>query len=153
MFDQTVNELSKYAMADHKGNVEHISLGELVVWPKKVFKKNQSIDDAARILSEESSTGFSVIGNKGELIGYLSEKDCLKNIFEEELNQSPGGTVGDYMTQEVVSFDYNTPIHTVLAFFVTKSYHTYPVTKDGILVGEVRRRDLLKAFVEKRNLL
>lgn len=149
MFEFTVNELARYTMADHKGGDTKIHLQNIIKYPKVVLTADQDISEAASVIVRERCTGLSVIGANRELLGYLSEKDCLKKIYEEELNQTVRGTVKDYMSKNVFSFTTDTPIYKVLDAFISNNFHTYPVTENGKFVGEVRRRDLLKILLDK----
>ena len=63
------------------------------------FTPETDLFEAINQLLKYRITGAPVIGKSGELVGLLSEADCLKAILtltyhEEEM----GGKVGDYMS-------------------------------------------------------
>ena len=94
-------------------------------------------------------TGAPVIDANGALVGLLSEADCLKAILtltyhEEEM----GGYVGTYMTPEVHTVNHDADIIKVAEEFIHNKRRRLPVVKDGKLIGQISRRDVLRA-VEK----
>lgn len=149
MIESTVNELAKYAMAGHKKGADILKIEDLITNPKKTFHEDQSVFDAVKVLVNDGSNGFAVVDTQGMLKGFLSEKDCLKHIFEDALNESPSGTVGDYMAKDVTTFNLSTTIYTVMNNFITLPFHTYPVVEDGKYIGEIRRKEVLKKLMQR----
>ncbi len=147
MFDSTVNELSKYVMADHTDGNEKLDLLELITFSKKSFHEDQPIHQAAKVLVKEGHSGFPVVNSKGELVGFLSEKDCLCHIFDDALNKMPSGKVKDYMSKELITVTPTTALYKVVEYFISKPFHSYPVLDEGKYVGYIRRKDLLKALI------
>ena len=53
------------------------------------LKPGQDIYEAAKFLSKEKITGAPVLDEDKKLIGFLSEKDCLKHAFDAKYNSLP----------------------------------------------------------------
>jgi CBS domain-containing protein len=149
MFNSTVNELNKYVMENHTEGVEGLALIDLVSFSKNSFHEDQSIFEAAKLLSKKNNSGFPVVNNRGEVVGFLSEKDCLRHLFDDSLNKMPSGKVSDYMTKNVVSFDLQTSIHKVLESFIREPFHCYPVLDGKKYIGVVQRRTMLDALLKR----
>lgn len=110
------------------------------------FTPDTDLFQAINQLLEHRITGAPVICKDGKLVGLLSEADCLKAILtltyhEEEM----GGRVGDYMSPEVYTINHDADIIAVAEDFITNGRRRLPVVKDGKLVGQISRRDVLRA--------
>lgn len=111
------------------------------------FKPDMDIQEATRSLLKNNISGAPVVNDDGDLVGVLSEHDCLKLILDGQYNQRPSGvgTVADYMSTEVRSLDVSTTISEAAYRFVNGHFRRFPITEDGRLVGQISRRDILKA--------
>jgi CBS domain-containing protein len=58
------------------------------------------------------------------------------------------GTVAEYMHTEVKTVDAEKNIVDVAMMFIDDDYRRYPVIKDGRLVGQISRRDVLRALAD-----
>ena len=76
----------------------------------------------------------------------LSEKDCLKVALSAGYHGEWGGRVTEYMTPEVETVDADTSILDVARKFIEGRFRRFPVVKDNRLVGQISRRDVLKAL-------
>lgn len=117
---------------------------------KKVisFYADLSIYEAMHTLLKHRISGAPVVNENSELIGVLSEGDCLKEIikgrYDNELYLT--GTVGDHMTKEVVSIDPTMTILDAANLFLRRKYRRFPVVKEGKLIGLLTKSDLLRAI-------
>ncbi|BBB27229.1 CBS domain-containing protein [Amphritea japonica] len=110
------------------------------------FTPETDLFEAINLLLQYRITGAPVISQEGELVGLLSEADCLKAILtltyhEEEM----GGRVGDYMSPEVYTIAYDADIISVAEEFINNGRRRLPVVKNGKLIGQISRRDVLRA--------
>ena len=92
-------------------------------------------------------SGAPVLSEKGELIGILSEKDCLKIIVDRAYHNHPNqkSTVKDYMSREVATVDIDKDVAEVANMFLSSNFRRFPVVENGKLKGQVSRRDVMKA--------
>ena len=105
------------------------------------------IHDAIQILLDQRITGAPVVDKKENLVGILSEKDCLRTIAHGAYSEVPvGGKVEDYMTKKVDTIHPDLDIFTVADRFLNCSYRRLLVVEDKKLVGQITRRDLLRAI-------
>lgn len=113
------------------------------------FKPQTDLFEAINKLIDHRITGAPVVDEQGNLVGLLSEADCLRAILtltyhEEEM----GGIVGDYMVEEVHTIDYEADIIKVAEEFINNRRRLLPVVKNGKVVGQISRRDVLRAVEE-----
>ena len=110
------------------------------------FTPETDIHRAVDILLTRRISGAPVVDEQGRLVGILSKKDCLRMAFSSSYHKEPGGTVSDYMTQDVQTVEAAADIVQVAEIFVKGPYRRYPVTDDGRLVGQISRHDILQAI-------
>jgi len=109
-----------------------------------VLRDDQDILDALRLLVENQLSGAPVVDALGELVGMLTERDCLRIALEAGYYSAISGTVADFMSVDVRTVDANTPTIEVAELFVNCRYRRLPVLEDGRLIGIIARRDVLR---------
>lgn len=111
-----------------------------------VLSPGTAILEAASQLVEKRISGAPVVDQTGNLVGVLSEKDCMRIALHAGYHSEVAGTVAEYMHRDVKTVDAERNIVDVAMMFIEDEYRRYPVTKDGRLVGQISRRDVLKAL-------
>lgn len=104
--------------------------------------------EAILLLLKHQISGMPVVGDRGELVGILSERDCLKTLVQAQYHELPTATVGDLMTTEMRTVSPNTNILEVAELFLDNSFRRLPVLDEGCLVGQISRCDVLRAIRE-----
>lgn len=104
--------------------------------------------DAMKLLLEKRISGAPVVDSKGRLVGMLSKKDCLKVALNASYFQEWGGAVRDCMTTPVETLDEDIDIVEAASRFLASPYRRFPVLREGRLIGQISRADLLRALVE-----
>ena len=110
------------------------------------FRPDTPITEAIDTLIKKSLLGVIVVDDDGNLLGILSEKDCLKVMLQDTYYGTPGGTVGDYYHKVTDVIDSEASLITVAEIFLKNPFRRLPVVDNGKLVGQITRRDLLKGF-------
>lgn len=111
-----------------------------------ILSPSMPILDAARQLVERRISGAPVLDKQGNLVGLLSEKDCMRIALHAGYHSEAAGAVAEYMHKEVKTVDADRSIVDVAMMFIDDGYRRYPVMKDGRLVGQISRRDVLRAL-------
>lgn len=106
------------------------------------------INRAMKVLLDRAVSGAPVIDGKGELIGVLSQKDCLKAALNASYYQEWGGAVADYMSKVVETLEADLDIVAAAERFLGSNYRRFPVMLEGRMVGQISRADLLQALVD-----
>ena len=111
---------------------------EVIVRPKML------ILEAVSLILDNKQTGAPVIDENGHLVGFLSEKDCLKfNLDMKYYNDCPG-KVDHYMSTKLLTLSPTDSLIHVVELFLKHNFQVYPVTThDNHFVGIVSRRQIL----------
>lgn len=110
------------------------------------FSPDMEVLDAIDRLLEHRLSGAPVVDGSGCLVGYLSEKDCLKVALNATYYEQPGGPVSQFMTRQVKTLDADSSLADAVELFVAEPYRSYPVIDGPRLVGQLTRREALLAL-------
>ena len=111
------------------------------------LRPDTDIQDAVSFLLDKRVTGAPVVNEANELVGILSEKDCLKLLaLGDDGHAPPSGTVADYMTSNVTSIPPRMNIYFAAGMFLNDHVRRFPVVEGGKLVGAITRFDILRAI-------
>ncbi len=99
--------------------------------------------EALDFLVAKKVAGVAVIDETGKLVGFLTEKDCLRlQVTSHEYNMT-GRTVGDIMSGINATLQPDNDILTAAMVFLGCNFATLPVTDGDKLVGSITRRDMV----------
>jgi CBS domain-containing protein len=112
------------------------------------FKPEQSIDKVVSTLIYKGISGGPVTDNSNNLVGIISEGDCLKQIIKGKYNNEPNlnGTVEDHMVKNVKTLKPDNTILEAATAFLEQRIRRFPVLDNGKLVGQISQRDVMKAI-------
>lgn len=111
-----------------------------------VLRPEATVFSALRTFTKLRISGAPVVNASDDLVGILSELDCLRELSSNEFydtDQFEEQLVGDLMTTAMHTIDASLDIYSVAGFFVSKGVRRLPVLEGGRLVGQVSRRDVL----------
>ena len=97
-------------------------------------------------MSPPRIAGAPVVNDQGDLIGMLSELGCLKIALNAGYYGDWGGPVADYMTPNVETVDAQMSIIDLAQKFLDSGFRRFPVLRNNRLVGQISRRDVLRAL-------
>lgn len=112
------------------------------------FKPEMDVLDAVHVLVEKRIAGAPVVDDEGSLIGMLSELDCMKIALNAGYHGDWGGPVADYMTVDTQTVDAEMSIVDLAQVFVESRFRRFPVMQNNRLVGQISRRDVLRALAK-----
>ena len=104
-----------------------------------------NVVEAMEMLLNSQVSGAPVVDAEGQLVGVLSEADLLHVIIQDSYYDESVGIVADYMKAPVDTVDANLDIYTLAQKFTEEHRRRYPVVSNGKLVGQISRRDVLRA--------
>ncbi|WP_028876208.1 CBS domain-containing protein [Teredinibacter turnerae] len=117
-----------------------------------IFSPETDIYEAIQVLVERRVTGGTVLNDQGEVVGIVSELDCLKAVIQTGYYGEGGGTVADFMFAGNIQFmDDHANIVDAAQKLLASGRRRMPVRKDGKFLGQVSARSLLMAFVAAVN--
>ncbi len=134
-------------MKENKKKIVHETASDYMTTNVITFKADQEIMDVTEKIIQKKISGAPVVNDNGEIIGVITEKDCLRVIYDEKYhNLFPNkGKVTNYMSKEVVTVNHNIKINELASLFMKSNFRRYPVLRNGKMVGIISRRDVLKA--------
>jgi CBS domain-containing protein len=118
--------------------------------PVKV-RGEDNVLDAMQVIIDNKISGVCVVDEEGNLVGILSELDCLRAVLGAIYNNSGIGLVRDHMaTDNLVVAHPNEDIVDVAQDMLLKNKRRRPVVEDGKLIGQITCRQLLTAVKKFR---
>ena len=114
------------------------------------FKPEQSVEEVIDGLIKNKISGGPVINDNNELIGIISEGDCIKQISESRYYNAPtqDSLVENHMIKNVETIDGNLNIFDAANKFLSAKRRRFPIVEDGKLVGQISQKDILKAAMQ-----
>ena len=114
------------------------------------FTPDQSIESVMESLIKHRISGGPVINEKRELIGIISEGDCIKQISESRYYNMPmqDQTIEKHMALNVETIDGNMNIFDAANKFLNAKRRRFPIVENGKLVGQISQKDVLKAAMK-----
>lgn len=111
------------------------------------FSPEQSIQDVIEIIIDKKISGAPVLDHNRKLVGIISEKDCLRIIVDHAYHNLPMSDrkVNDYMTVKVKTLSPSSDVVEAANEFLNTAIRRLPIVENGILMGQVSRRDILRA--------
>lgn len=123
-----------------------ISVKDYMAESLLTFTPEMDVMAAIHQLSEKGYSGAPVLDNLGNIVGILSEHDCLKVAIHASYHGVMGGRVADFMSRNPVTVDAELSILEVAKMFLDRPFRRYPVVEDNRLVGLISRTDVLRAI-------
>lgn len=114
------------------------------------FKPEQTVEDVIQTLIRNKISGGPVVNSNNELVGIISEGDCLKDISESRYYNMPmeQHTVESRMVKNVETIDGNMNVFDAANKFLESKIRRFPIVENGKLVGQISQKDILKAAIE-----
>lgn len=115
------------------------------------FKATQPIEDVIDTLIANKISGGPVVNDKNELIGIISEGDCMKQISDSRYYNLPidkSNTVEKAMVREVETVSANMNIFDLANKFLQSKRRRFPIIENGKLIGQISQKDVLKAAIK-----
>lgn len=113
------------------------------------FSPDSNIMDVVNTLLEKRITGAPVLNAQREVVGMIDDKTCLKLLVASEYYNSPVSqqTVSQYMDDVMKTVQEDISIAEAANIFLETKYKRLIVLdKKGKLVGQISRRDILRAI-------
>jgi predicted transcriptional regulator len=119
---------------------------------KITFTPDMDALRAIHQLIEFKISGAPVIDHHGNLIGFLSEKDCMQVALNAAYQGEAAGKVAEFMHNGCQTVDVDASIIEVAQTFLTTAFKCLPVVKENRLVGSITRQNILKALEKTANI-
>ena len=123
-------------------------IGKYMVTELVSFKTDDDIIHAMRVLLDRHFSGAPVLDSNGKMVGMLSQKDCLAIVYNTAYHQDWGGQVEQYMARNIEHIDVDCGILEAAEKFLHSNFRRFPVLRNGQLVGQISRHDIMRAIDE-----
>lgn len=112
---------------------------------------SETLESAARLLTEKRIGAVVVLDRRGKLCGILSERDIVRAIADKGLAAALGMRVEDMMTKEVRTCQPSDPVKDLMKMMTLRRHRHVPVVDaSGELVGVVSIGDAVKARLDEQ---
>jgi CBS domain-containing protein len=136
-----------------------------------VFHRDDTVEHAAKALSDRRLGGAPVVDDDGALIGLLEDDDLIvqdarihvptviavlgayielpgqQSRMEKELRKAVGTSVGDVMDADPPTCSDDDNLETVATVMHEKNVSRLPVIRDGKVIGIIARGDVVRSLV------
>lgn len=129
----------------------HILVSDYMTKKLITFKPEDSLDHVIHLLIANKISGGPVINDQNELIGIISETDCIKHVSESKYYNMPSdsdNTVAKKMNSNVDTIDKDMNIFDAASKFINSKRRRFPVVENGKLIGQISQKDVLKAALK-----
>jgi CBS domain-containing protein len=97
------------------------------------------------MLVRHNISGAPVIDADRRLLGIFSEKSCMKVLIDAAYEGLPTNQIGKFMDETPTTITPDTQLLSIAQIFLTTPRRRLPVIEDEKLVGQVSRRDVIRA--------
>jgi len=133
-----------------KGSSENIKVSDYMSRNLTTFRPDQSVMEVMSALIKKKISGGPVVNDKNELVGIISEGDCMKQLSASRYYNQPMENikVEQHMATEVETIDGNMNLFDAVDKFLNSKRRRFPIVEEGKLVGLISQKDILKAAIE-----
>lgn len=130
-----------------KGSATDIKVSDYMSRKLITFSPDQSVLEVMNSLIKHKISGGPVVNEKNELLGIISEGDCMKQISESRYYNMPMDNmkVSKHMVANVDTIDGNMNVFDAANKFLESKHRRFPIVENGKLVGQISQKDVLKA--------
>ncbi len=146
------------------------SLAEVMNREAATVLNTATMRDVITIMDATNTAGVSIIDVSGKLVGYVTDGDVMRylarndfnvsnphagvslavkdvNAMEDRLETLSDLNVMELATKRVISVDIDTPLDEACRLLSSRKIKKVPVTREGVLVGALSRRNILHAMM------
>jgi len=123
------------------------AVNQITMTSRLKFQQDQNGLAVANQLLESSVSGGPVVDSQGRFIGFISEFDVLTACEQgRDISQM---TAEELMVRDHLAIRDSTSIIDAVRIMKTQHLLVLPLEKDGIVVGNLTRQDLLRGWLEQ----
>jgi len=117
------------------------------------FSPNQPMHEVVETLMKHKISGGPVVDENGQLVGVISEGDCLKEVVKGKYDNMPifTGLVEEHMAKNVITVGPGLNIFAAAKMFLEKRLRRFPVVHEGKLIGQISQKDIMKAVLNAKS--
>ena len=135
-----------------------LAVRDLIAAAPPALAPDTTLADAAARILESGESALPVVGEEGEVLGTVSERDTIQALFPQmpragsAAEQSPEQAlhavrVRDVMTRSVLCVSEDMGLEEVATLIINKDVAQLPVVREGRLTGVLRRKDIIAKLI------
>ena len=121
---------------------------DVMVTKLVTLRAETDLREAAKLLLKNKVSGAPVVDEAGQLVGVFSEKDLMTALIDAVYEELPSSEVQAYMETEPHTVTEELDLLSIAQIFHDNAFRRLPVVRDGKLIGQISRRDVLRAVVK-----
>ena len=147
-----------------------MKVSEIMSSPVTTVNTDCTLEEAARVMLDNNIGGLPVLDGEGKLAGIITESDfsakehaipfsrvyapqlfgkwMSKEGVEKAYGEARSVTVDKIMSSPVITLDKDKNVADAVRAMLEKRVHRIVIAEDGVPVGILSRRDLLKLVVK-----
>jgi CBS domain-containing protein len=110
------------------------------------FKPETTVEEVVKAMVQNYVGGGPVLGPKKELLGFITEQDCLKQMLNDSYYCEDHEIAASIMSTSPLAVSPDEDIVKLAQMIMNKLPKCYPVVEDGKVIGMITRTDILKAL-------
>ncbi|MCG2419946.1 CBS domain-containing protein [Aequorivita sp. F47161] len=133
-----------------KGSSEKVKVSDYMTRNLITFKPEQSILEVMEVLLKKRISGGPVVNDQNELVGIISEGDCLKELSDARYHNHPmeDVKVEQHMIKNVDTIDGEMNVLDAANKFLESKHRRFPILENGKLAGQISQSDVLRAAMK-----
>ncbi|MGB3343197.1 MAG: CBS domain-containing protein [Aequorivita sp.] len=133
-----------------KNSGERAMVSDYMTKKLVTFRPEQSILEVMEVLVKKRISGGPVVNQNNELVGIISEGDCLKELSDARYHNHPMEDVKVelHMIKDVDTINGDMNVLDAANKFLESKYRRFPIVENGKLVGQISQSDVLRAAMK-----
>lgn len=112
------------------------------------LRPEMDVLDAVRLLLKNKISGAPVVARDGTFLGVFSERTSMHVLLDAAYEQLPSNKVEAFMSTDDRVITPDAQLLSIAQVFLLTNHRRLPVVEDGKLIGQVSRRDVLRASLD-----
>lgn len=114
------------------------------------LKPSDDVYFGLRRLLENRISGAPVLDDAGNYLGVFTERSCMNVVMADQYHGMKSTLVGAFVYDDATIISPDMPLIEIAMIFLKQHSRRLPVVQDGVLLGQVSRRDVLRAVDNRR---
>ena len=111
------------------------------------INQSASVREAIMTIVKHRITGAPVVDDNNQLVGFISEHDCIGKLLNDAFYSDESVNVSHLMHAQAVTVTPDTSILEVAESMMKGPYKNYPVVEGKKLAGFISREHVLEALL------
>ena len=118
---------------------------DIMVTRLVTLSPGMDVYDAIGLLLKHRISGAPVVDEVGLFLGVFSEKCCMSVLVKAAYESLPTSQIDPFIDTEARTITEEADLLSIVQVFLNTESRRLPVLRSGRLVGQISRRDVLKA--------